>query len=244
MWASRTDRLNNLKSIVLQKLIKNWIYAKAVKSCDKIYFYTPETEKLILSNLPKKLRPLCVRKKVITSLGFDPDEFYFDNGIRNEIRKKYNINDDECVLITSTRIKSSKKLEKIIDIVNEKHLNNIQLRYFIIGFFEDKYCKRLKQYIEKQSKPKKIHCFPFLSHKEIYKLYCGADIGIWTQAAISIQEAMGTGLPIILENKSSVNHLITNGVNGWYFNKNNLNNVFNKVLKTFFSGTPQKKIRF
>ena len=37
------------------------------------------------------------------------------------------------------------------------------------------------------------------------------------RAAISIQQSMGTGLPVLLEAKPSVGHLVQDGVNGWHF---------------------------
>ena len=39
--------------------------------------------------------------------------------------------------------------------------------------------------------------------------YIASDVGIWTKCAISIQESMGTGLFLFLEDKSSLNYLIT-----------------------------------
>ena len=41
---------------------------------------------------------------------------------------------------------------------------------------------------------------------------------------------MGTGLPVILENKPSVNHLIKNGVNGWFFEVNTFDETVKKAV--------------
>jgi glycosyltransferase involved in cell wall biosynthesis len=96
----------------------------------------------------------------------------------------------------------------------------------------DNYETELKTFIEKQSAPNKFKCYPFLNAKEIRKLYCAADTGIWLKAAISIQEAMGTGLPVILEDKPSVNHLIKHGENGWFFKKGTLAETIEKAVNT------------
>ena len=220
--SSDSSGWRRLKSILLQKVVKNKIYAKAVKSCDSLYLYTPETEAILLSYLPKKLKKVVEKKRILTTLGFDPDEFYFDITDRNRIRKKLNIRPDEVVLVTSTRITNRKKIENIIDLVSKMYSEGKKVRYIIIGFLGDNYEKELKAYLGSQPNPSIFICYPFLTHEEIRQIYCACDIGIWLQAAISIQESMGTGLPIILENKPVVRHLIQSGVNGWYFEEGKL----------------------
>ena len=48
------------------------------------------------------------------------------------------------------------------------------------------------------------------------ELFSACDLGFWPQAAITIQQAMGTGLPVVLRNRPSVGHLVASGRNGWY----------------------------
>ena len=227
-WSSAVLTLKSLKSIILQKVFKNRIYAKAVKSCDNLYLNTPETESILLSYLPKKIRPVFKEKRILSNLGFDPDEFFFDAVDRKKIRNKLNISPDEIVFITSTRVTKVKNLEKVIDFISKVYAKNNKVKYIIIGFLGDNYEKELKQYIRMQSYPEIFYCYPFLSHEEIRQFYCASDIGIWLRAAISIQESMGTGLPIILEKKMVMNHLIQDGVNGWYFEKDQLLHVIEK----------------
>jgi glycosyltransferase involved in cell wall biosynthesis len=227
-WSSAVLTLRSLKSIILQKVFKNRIYAKAVRSCDKLYLNTPETESILLSYLPKKIKPVFKEKRVLSNLGFDPDEFFFDTVERKRIRNNLNISPDEVVFITSTRVTKVKNLEKIIDFISKVYAKDYKVRYIIIGFLGDNYEMELKQYIKMQPHPEIFYCYPFLSHEEIRRFYCASDIGIWLRAAISIQEAMGTGLPIILEKKMVMNHLIQEGVNGWYFEKGQLMEVIEK----------------
>jgi len=163
------------------------------------------------------------------NLGYDPDEYFFDEKDRAEVRKKLHFKEDDVVIITSTRVNRRKNLEENIRLVTQLNAEGKNVKYIIVGFLGDDYEKELKSFIKSQPKPEAFVCFPFLNAKEIRKLYCAADAGIWLKAAISIQEAMGTGLPVILENKTSVNHLIKNNFNGWYFEKNNFTETFKKV---------------
>jgi len=95
--------------------------------------------------------------------------------------------------------------------------------YLIIGFLNDKYEEQLREYIDRQEYPDKFHLFPFLGHNQVRRMYCASDIGIWTQPSISIQEAMGTGLPVLLPGKTSLSNLLMHTPsNGWYFDRDRL----------------------
>ena len=208
--------------------IKKSLYKSAVKHCDKIILNIPETDEVFNDFLSEKENLVYQKKKVMLNLGFDPDEYYFDEKDREEIRTKLGFNKEDVVIITSTRINRRKNLENIIQLISQLKKEGKPVRYIMVGFLGDDYEKELKSFIQSQEDPSIFECYPFLNAKEIRKLYCASDAGIWLKAAISIQEAMGTGLPVILENKPSVNHLLKNGINGWFFEKNN----FNEIVKT------------
>ncbi|MDX2173150.1 MAG: glycosyltransferase family 4 protein [Bacteroidota bacterium] len=210
--------------------IKYPLYRKAIKYGDKLILNIPETNQLFLDFLKGKDKVNFESKKVMLNLGYDPDEYYFKNEDRISVRKELNIKDDEIVIITSTRVNKRKNLEQIIQLVSKLNVLGKKVTYIIVGFLGDEYEQELKLFINKQPFPNAFKCFPFLNAKEIRKLYCAADAGMWLKVAISIQEAMGTGLPVILENKSSVNHLIEDGKNGWFFTKDTFNDIIEKVV--------------
>jgi glycosyltransferase involved in cell wall biosynthesis len=210
--------------------IKHPLYRKAITYGDKLILNIPETNQLFHDFLNVKDKVAFDSKKVMLNLGYDPDEYFFNKEDRNVIRKELNVDANEIVIITSTRINKRKNIEQIIELISKLNSKGKNVSYVIVGFLNDAYEKEVKSFIGKQPFPNKFKCFPFLNSKEIRKLYCASDIGIWLKAAISIQEAMGTGLPIILENKPSVNHLINEGTNGWFFNNDNFESTINKVV--------------
>jgi glycosyltransferase involved in cell wall biosynthesis len=211
-------------------IFKKRLYHKSVQICHRLIMNVPETEMIFLSYLNNSEKQFFLDKRIHLNLGYDSDEFYFAFDEREYTRKHLNISNDEVVIITSTRVERRKNLEYIIDIISKMYVKGIKVKYIIIGFLGDSYENELKDYISKQPNPNIFHCYTFLSHQEIRKLYCASDIGIWLKAAISIQEAMGTGLSIILEDKPSVNHLVQEGINGWYFQKGQLSQVVEKVV--------------
>lgn len=212
--------------------IKYPLYKKAIKYGDRLVLNIPETNDLFHSFLNTKYKSEFDTKKVMLNLGYDPDEYYFNEQDRQSARKELGFKENEIVIITSTRINKRKNLEQIIELISSLNNKGLNVSYVLVGFLGDTYETEIKSFIAKQSVPDKFKCFPFLNAKEIRKLYCAADTGIWLKAAISIQEAMGTGLPVILENKSSVNHLIENENNGWFFQKDTLPETIEKAVNT------------
>ena len=221
--------------------IKHPLYRKAITYGDKLILNIPETNQLFHDFLNVKDKVAFDSKKVMLNLGYDPDEYFFNKKDREEVRKELNVNANEIVIITSTRINKRKNIEQIIELISKLNNNGKNVSYVIVGFLNDDYEKKLKSFISKQPFPDKFKCFPFLSSSEIRKLYCAADVGIWLKAAISIQEAMGTGLPIILENKPSVNHLIMEGINGWFFNKDTFESTINNVVDVLSNTTMDRE---
>lgn len=213
------------------KLLKEPFYRKAVKYCHKIILNIPESDDYFKSFVGSKLLPVYEQKKTLLTLGYDPDEYSFDETTRSIKRKELGLKEDEIVIITSTRINKRKNLESIIDNIVALNSKGFKVKYILVGFLGDDYERDLKAYIDKTQFKNHFICFPFLTAADIRQLYCAADIGVWLKAAISIQEAMGTGLPVILENKSSVNHLVKHNHNGWYFEKGQLNSVIETSVK-------------
>lgn len=212
------------------RFIKEPLYRKAVNYCHRMVMNIPETNDFFLSFLKGKEKTLFEQKRQMLTLGFDPDEYFYSEADRKQKRSELGFNEEDIVIITSTRVNKRKNLEKNIKLISQLHAAGKKVRYVIIGFLGDDYERELKAFIQSQPNPDLFRCFPFLNAAEIKKLYSAADIGIWLKVAISIQEAMGTGLPVILENKPSVNHLIKDGVNGWFFEINNFDETVKKAV--------------
>ncbi|MEO8760846.1 MAG: glycosyltransferase [Bacteroidia bacterium] len=217
------------------RFIKEPLYRKAVRFNHRLVMNIPETNDFFLSFLKGKDKILFEQKRQMLTLGFDPDEYFFSETDRNQKRKELGFNEEDIVIITSTRVNKRKNLEKNIKLISQLHAQGKKVRYVIIGFLNDDYERELKAFIQSQPNPDLFRCFPFLNAAEIKKLYSAADIGIWLKVAISIQEAMGTGLPVILENKPSVNHLIKDGINGWFFEINTFDTVVAKAVDVLSS---------
>lgn len=212
------------------RFLKSYIYRKALKHSSLIVFNHPETENLFQSFVGNKYNELLGEKKLNLNLGYNPDEFYFSIEEREKTRIKYGIKEDEIVIITTTVVRKGKKLEEIISAINSLHKKGYPLKYILAGFRNDDYGNELRNYIKSTDSSRIIVPLNILNHDEIRELYCGSDIGLWQKATISIQEGMGTGLPVIIENQPIVTHLIKNGYNGWSFDENNLTDIIESAV--------------
>jgi glycosyltransferase involved in cell wall biosynthesis len=198
-------------------LLKRPLYRKAASESRRVVFNHAEAGAIVRGHLGPRQQAVLGRKALEATLGYDPDEFFFREADRQAMRAKLGIGPDEVALVTCSRVNRRKNLERVIELVAGLAERGQRVRYIIAGFLGDAYESELKSFIQARSQTGIFICMPFLSHEETRQIYCAADIGIWPKAAISIQEAMGTGLAVLLEEREIVGHLVEPGVNGWYY---------------------------
>lgn len=223
-WDFRSARLtvSSLRAKISQRVVKDAVYRRAVRFADRVCLQTPETQEIVGKSLSPPLQGVLDQKAILCPLGFDPDEFYFSAQERLEERDALGVGADDTVFVTCTRVNSKKSLERVVDAASALAQEGRRIRYVVAGFSEGTYGESLRAYINGQPDPSIFVCLPLLDHQEARRLYCASDVGVWLKAAISIQEAMGTGLPVLLESKLSVGHLVRDGSNGWLFAPNEL----------------------
>jgi glycosyltransferase involved in cell wall biosynthesis len=221
-------------------LQKGYIYSKCVRNADRMVMNIPEAETVIKKYLPSRLKEIFLKKRIHLNLGYDPTEFYYEAEKRIQIREQLKIGQEETVVITCTRVNPEKRIESILEIIDQRHKEGSNVHYILIGLMDDEYEQVIRNYISKLTRPNHYHLFPFLKHNEIRGYYSAADIGLWIKAAISIQEAMGTGLFVILENKDSVNHLIKNN-NGSLYENGKLPEALSYIIRYFETLGTEKK---
>jgi glycosyltransferase involved in cell wall biosynthesis len=209
---------NRLRRIV-HWLIKRPAYRRVVRNADRIVLNVPETRQIIEPWLGAAGRLSLERKAIQLRLGFDPYLFFFDAEARQAWRISHNVNDRELLLVTCTRAVPRKRLEEVIDSVSAIRADGITVRYVLAGLLDDAYGRRLLRYAEEQPDPKAFVLLSVLQQEEMRRVFSASDLGFWPQAAITIQQAMGTGLPVVLRQRPTVSHLLQPGKNGWYVGK-------------------------
>lgn len=199
------------------RLVKRPAYRRVVRNADRIILNVPETREVIEPWLGSRERELLALNAIELRLGFDPDRFFFDLSSREVWRASHGISDDELVLATCTRATPNKRIEDVISAVSALRAQGLVVRYALAGVLDDAYGETLRRHVGAQPDPKAFFLLPALPHSEMRELFCASDLGLWWRAAITIQQAMGTGLPVVVTRRPSVSHLLAaDGRNGWY----------------------------
>ncbi len=211
----------------LYKLLKEKWENFAIKNSDRIILTTPETFEILSHKLRNK-------DYKILPLGFDGERFYYSEEIRKIERKKLNLKDD-FVFINATTHTPEKKLDKMLDKMFEIMKENSKVKMIMTGFVNSSYSKFLRRKIEESGFKSRFLLYPFVSQRELFILFNIADCGIWTQECITIQQAMGTGLPVIVPYDKATSHLVKEGKNGFYYKDfDNLAERMKKICERHF----------
>ena len=221
----------------VKRKLKQQVYARAGQYSDIFFPYTPETMPLVKEMVPSRLHDRLDERTKDISLGFDPDKFSYDESLRTPTRAEYGLPAEAPVLMTATRIIPHKRLENIIDVVDRLNAEGQELHYVIIGFADDDYGQEVKDYIVGKDHADQFHCLPFQPHDKVKALYHAADLAWFPTNVISIFEALGTGLPVILPTRPGVSHIVQNGKNGWYAELDDLYPTYQQALKALTSGS-------
>ena len=192
------------KTRLLFELFKRATYQKAIEKADRLVAYTPESFEAAGKMLGGKWVKKLARQKDFISLGFHPGEFFFDENLRKAKRAELGFSDRDKVVITATRFRPEKNLERAIPAFNKTP----DAKWLLVGSAEDDYAARLREKLEKTLGKERFTILPHADRKELNAFYNAADMALFTTPAISIIEAMGTGLPIILPKEKSLAHLL------------------------------------
>jgi len=150
----------------------------------------------------------------------------------SDIRRKYNIKDDEVVLISVGRLISGKEFEFLIDGFNEaiKEVQNLKLIIIGDGVLKSK----LEKKVAKLGIQDKVIFAGRINHKELLKHYSTADIFLllssYENFSNAVLEAMSCGLPIVVTNVGGIPEVVKDGKNGFLVKPKDSLQIAEKVL--------------
>jgi glycosyltransferase involved in cell wall biosynthesis len=150
----------------------------------------------------------------------------------SDIRGKYNLKDDEIVLISVGRLISGKGFEFLIDSFNKviKEVQNLKLIIVGDGALKSKLEKKVSEFKIQD----KVIFGGRINHKELPKYYSAADIFLllstYESFSIVILEAKACELPIIATNVGAIPIHIRDGINGFLVNYGDLESVKEKII--------------
>jgi glycosyltransferase involved in cell wall biosynthesis len=215
-------------------LIKRPLSRKGIEVSDAALCITPDTADFILKRISYGRKREELRKKcVLFPLGFDSNIFYPSEKARQLQRQQLGIADDEIVGLHSGQITRYKKLDVWVSSMVAGMRKVKKLKAMLIGMHHgDAESDRIQAMIEQSGFKERFICLPFSSQEKLATLYNAADFGVWFwSASVSIQQAMGVGLYMLLYNAPVVSHLVTTKL-GHYFEEGNFSQLEELIIKT------------
>jgi len=193
--------------------ILKYVFYKLILFISKLYLsnYVDLFVECTFANLDRNISIFKIPSDKIkfSPLGCNKLRFKRDENNRSIIRKKYNIQKDNVVFIYGGKLLPEKNIHLLLDcfIVLSKY--NQKVKLMLLGNGPKEYESLLKAKILKNCLESNVIWINFVSNEDLPKYYSAADIGVWPGApSITIQEAMGCNLPIIIKNSTHTSHLI------------------------------------
>lgn len=158
-------------------------------------------------------------KQTILPLGVDTN--LFNNEVNGDtIRKQIGISKDDIVFSFVGNINPTKDIEVLIRSFGEKFESNDEAYLLIIGPCDEDYKRELLELTRLVGIERNVIFVGTVDHDKLPEYYNTTDIGVWPgKLGVSILEAMGCGVPIIVCNSRATDFLIDN--NGVQFSRGN-----------------------
>ena len=207
-------------------LTKAPLYRFVCRRSDFVYATTENGRSWISENF-------CVNhhKAKLLPLSYDRKQFYFSESLRVRVREELEVEDGRKIYIFSGKITEKKRVSELVDLLGSS-MSQGDL-FLIVGDDEQKESKRIRELAERQAEiVGEIRFMGQCTQLELNMYFNAADIGIWhRQPAISIQQALGTGLFCVLPSNSYVNHLLCEETGAYFRDKDmgHLSRVLNDV---------------
>jgi len=229
-WHTLYDQYTHFVPLIPEKLANRIVINQAVKYANKSDLVITPTD-----SVRKIIKNWGVTNKNIISISTGVEEEFYQNPDRNKIRNKFNIKENETLLLLVSRLTQEKNIEFLFNLVIKVLKNSKNAKFLIAG---DGYLLPKLEKIARENKLEdKIFFAGIVEKEEIKNYYSAGDIFIYaskseTQGMI-VSEAMYCGLPIIAVNATGICDLVQNNVNGFLVpeNENAFSIAVEKLIK-------------
>lgn len=211
-WHTLYDKYTNFVPFVPKKLAAWWVIWVAVRFANKADQVIVPTE-----SVKKIIKNWGVTNENIEAVSTGVEEKDFEGSDGEVVRKKYQIKEDEIVLLSASRLTEEKNVrflfEAIVDVLKKN--KNVKFLHAGGGYLQNE--------LEKFAKEKKIENQIIFAgevkREEMKNYYASADIFVYaskseTQGMI-ISEAMYAGLPVVAVRATGICDLVKDKKTGY-----------------------------
>ncbi|WP_338538506.1 glycosyltransferase [Janibacter terrae] len=200
-WQARTKLL---AFGVSKGLLYRLVNARSTAS----YGYTPNTITRLKFTTGKTTMELL-------PLAYDDTVFTVSPQARLEIRRRHSFGDRDTVIVAAGKIQPQKRLDVLVESVAQLLPTHPGLRLMIVGMDQSTVARELERQVHDRGLGSVTRFLPFVGAQELNEIFNAADLGVWpAMPAITIQQAMGTGLRVLVPENDLVSHLVRSAVSG------------------------------
>ena len=194
------NKVVHYQYLILRKRIANY----ALKRADAIVAVTERTKQFMVD-----VHGIPADKIEVVNLGVDEKLFKFDAVARARVRKELGVSEKTPVILTAGRLDPAKKLDQLVKAF-KKLRNRLETRLVIIGTGDEAVEHRLHKLVETLGLGKSVKFIKFVNKSKLAEYYSAADVGFWNKASITIIEAMGCKLPVVIPDQTTIKAYVAN----------------------------------
>lgn len=210
-WLGRTLRA------VAFAVSKGVAYRLMARRATSIFATTPNGQDLVSR--------IVGRDVGLLPLGFDPSRYKVDAESRRAWRGRLEIGDNEIALVVPGKLAPEKNIEGLLGAFEALGRGDAPHRLVVTGFDDSDYARSVKTRMSESSRSGDIITLPFIGQDEMASVFNACDVAIWPKnPGITIQQALGTGIFVLLPDSDTVSHLVGKG-NGRYFDPSGLDSA-------------------
>jgi 1,2-diacylglycerol 3-alpha-glucosyltransferase len=218
---------NWLSKYVLHKMI--WKYCAHLINpfTNKFYGVLPARVDFL-----RDVYKLPIEKIELLLMGADDDkvkEVKSNNDVRNSIRAKYNVNNDDFLIVTGGKVDQAKKqILLLMKAVKELDRSNVKL--IVFGSVIEELQSELKSLCDDQ----KIQYIGWIKSEESYRYFASADLAVFPgRHSVLWEQVVGMGVPCIFKYWDGTTHVDVGGNCKFLYDdsvgeiKSNINDILN-----------------
>lgn len=215
-WHTLYDQYTNFVPFIPPKMSAGYMIRKAVKFANAADAVIVPT-----NSIRPMIRKWGVKNDIVPIMtGIVEKEFEGAKG--DLVRKKYNIQEDETLLLVVTRLTAEKNVDFLFRSIIPVLEKNKKAKFLVVadGYLMDK----LRKYVSDKNISAQIIFAGFVPNDEKKNYYAASDIFVFaskseTQGMV-ISEAMYSGLPVVAVNATGSASLVLNNANGFLVKEN------------------------
>lgn len=214
---SLTHPRDFIYGLLWRKLFLNRVHRKFLTKAIGIpLFNSRDTLTRLAADFQVDPHPL---EKYITYLPIETDKFRFDEEDRVKLRQKYNLANDEIVIIALSNFDPVKRADRLTSMITNlfNQLPNEKIRFLLVG--GGRQSQSIDELIKKTRIADRLIRVGEVPHTEVYKYYSAADIALSTSQRESfgyfITEGMSVGLPFVAYRGGAIEEVIDDSETGF-----------------------------